>query len=79
MHAFNNFINSSIKGMELGNDKVQSWLISFVITILTGILITQPLQVNKIYFLIRINYLKSVHSIKDCFKYTFCCINMSKI
>ena len=42
------------KGFELGDEQVKCWLVSLIVTILTGILITQPLQVtpnkNKLTF-----------------------------
>ena len=40
------------KGIELGDREVRNWLISLIITILTGIFVTQPFQVrNKISIL----------------------------
>ncbi len=35
-------------GVELGEIEVRNWLISLIITILTGIFVIQPLQVIKI-------------------------------
>jgi hypothetical protein len=35
-----------MKGVELGDQEVRNWLISLIITILTGIFITQPFQVR---------------------------------
>ena len=41
------------KGVELGDEQVKHWLVSLIITILTGIFVTQPFQVylNHIYIL----------------------------
>ena len=33
------------KGIEFGDEKVRNWLISLIISFLTGILVTQPLKV----------------------------------
>ena len=41
-----------VKGIEFGNDKVAKWLTSLIISFLSSILLTQPIQVRKI---IRIN------------------------
>ena len=35
----------NLKGIELGDLEVRNWLISLIITILTGIFVTQPFQV----------------------------------
>ena len=34
-----------MKGIEFGNDQVESWLVSFLFSIFIGIFVTQPLQV----------------------------------
>ena len=36
------------KGISLGDDKVKRWLTSFLVSVLTSIFLTQPLQVKKI-------------------------------
>ena len=43
MFVFKNLKNL---GIELGNDQVENWLISFLFSIFIGIFITQPLQVR---------------------------------
>jgi len=37
--------NSFYEGIEFGDEKVRNWLISLIISFLTGILLTQPLKV----------------------------------
>lgn len=50
------------KGVELGDSQVKNWLISLIITILTGIFITQPLQVSFTleHFCFILNFLKKI-------------------
>ena len=38
--------NIAFKGLEFGNEKVKSWLISLIISFLTDVIITLPLQVK---------------------------------
>jgi hypothetical protein len=48
-----------LKGIEFGNEKVTKWLTSLIISFLTSILLTQPLQVlqlHKNFFFIQIEY-----------------------
>jgi hypothetical protein len=37
-----------VKGIEFGDEKVQKWLTSLLVSFLTSLLLTQPLQVNFI-------------------------------
>jgi hypothetical protein len=39
-----------VKGIEFGDEKVQKWLTSLLISFFTSLLLTQPIQVMKIFF-----------------------------
>lgn len=36
-----------VKGIEFGDEKVQKWISSFLISVLTSFLLTQPIQVTQ--------------------------------
>ncbi|RNA19749.1 polycystic kidney disease 1-like 2 [Brachionus plicatilis] len=48
-----------VKGISLGDDKVAKWLSSFVFSILTSFVITQPIQVAAITFLLVLIFRKA--------------------
>jgi uncharacterized protein YnzC (UPF0291/DUF896 family) len=39
-----------VKGIEFGDEKVQKWLTSLLISFFTSLLLTQPIQVMRIFF-----------------------------
>jgi len=44
---YNKCLKLNLKGLEFGNEKVKSWLISLIISFLIDVIITLPLQVKK--------------------------------
>ena len=41
-----------VKGIEFGDEKVQKWLTSLIISFFTSLLLTQPLQVKYFYYIL---------------------------
>lgn len=48
-----------VKGISFGDDKVAKWLSSFIVSVLTSFLLTQPIQVAAITFLIVLIFRKA--------------------
>ena len=54
-----------IKGIEFGDEKVRKWITSLLVSFLTSVLLTQPIQVNTVSDYLPVDFVLNINSLLE--------------